>query len=88
MKITRLTTWQAAPRWLFLRIDTDEGVSGWGEPVIEGRAATVEAATTLFDADTFDRVSAGFRRSSVLARAVPSVRGMLQYHRYAFGPTD
>src|SRR5690606_24139445 len=44
MKITRLTTWHAAPRWLFLRIDTDEGISGWGEPVIEGRADTVEAA--------------------------------------------
>src|SRR5690606_36256575 len=44
MKITRLSTWHAAPRWLFLRIDTDEGISGWGEPVIEGRADTVEAA--------------------------------------------
>jgi galactonate dehydratase len=25
-------------------VDTDEGVSGWGEPVVEGRARTVEAA--------------------------------------------
>lgn len=46
------------------------------------------AATNLFDADTFERVSAGFRRSRRLARAVPPVHGMLQYHRYAFGPTD
>lgn len=44
MKIVGLTTYQAAPRWLFLKIETDEGISGWGEPVIEGRAATVEAA--------------------------------------------
>ena len=44
MKIVRLTTYQAAPRWLFLKIETDEGITGWGEPVIEGRAATVEAA--------------------------------------------
>src|SRR5690606_13111016 len=44
MKITRLKTWQVPPRWLFLKIETDEGVYGWGEPVIEGRAATVEAA--------------------------------------------
>jgi len=44
MKITRLATWRVPPRWLFLKIETDEGVSGWGEPVIEGRAATVEAA--------------------------------------------
>ena len=44
MKITRFTTYHAAPRWLFLKIDTDAGISGWGEPVIEGRAQTVEAA--------------------------------------------
>ncbi|MGO2241894.1 MAG: galactonate dehydratase [Halomonas sp.] len=44
MKITRLKTWQVPPRWLFLKIETDEGCYGWGEPVVEGRAATVEAA--------------------------------------------
>ncbi|MGH8147916.1 MAG: galactonate dehydratase, partial [Rhodanobacteraceae bacterium] len=44
MKITRLTTFKVPPRWLFLRIDTDTGPSGWGEPVVEGRAATVAAA--------------------------------------------
>ena len=44
MKITRLSTFLVAPRWLFLRIDTDEGVTGWGEPVVEGRAETVRAA--------------------------------------------
>ncbi len=27
-----------------LKIDTDEGISGWGEPVVEGRAETVKAA--------------------------------------------
>ncbi|MEC3915897.1 galactonate dehydratase [Nocardia sp. CDC160] len=44
MKITALTTHLVAPRWCFLRIDTDEGITGWGEPVIEGRAHTVAAA--------------------------------------------
>jgi galactonate dehydratase len=43
MKITKLTTFMVPPRWLFLKIDTDEGISGWGEPVLEGRAATVAA---------------------------------------------
>ena len=43
MKITNLKTWQVPPRWLFLKIETDEGYCGWGEPVIEGRAAAVEA---------------------------------------------
>ncbi len=32
------------PRWLFIRIETDAGIVGWGEPVVEGRAATVAAA--------------------------------------------
>jgi galactonate dehydratase len=44
MKITRLTTYLAPPRWLFLKIETDEGLSGWGEPVVEGRAQSVAAA--------------------------------------------
>ncbi|MEK9523372.1 galactonate dehydratase [Streptomyces venezuelae] len=44
MKITSLRTYLVAPRWCFLRIDTDEGVTGWGEPVVEGRAHTVAAA--------------------------------------------
>ncbi|WEH13350.1 galactonate dehydratase [Streptomyces sp. VNUA24] len=44
MKITGLETFLVAPRWLFLRVTTDEGVTGWGEPVIEGRAETVRAA--------------------------------------------
>lgn len=29
---------------MFLKIETDEGIAGWGEPVIEGRASSVEAA--------------------------------------------
>jgi galactonate dehydratase len=44
MKITKLTIYKVPPRWLFLRIDTDTGPSGWGEPVVEGRAHTVAAA--------------------------------------------
>ena len=44
MKITALKTFIVPPRWLFLKIETDEGISGWGEPVVEGRAHTVETA--------------------------------------------
>ncbi|MFI6496051.1 galactonate dehydratase [Nonomuraea typhae] len=43
MKISGFELFLVAPRWLFLRVDTDEGVSGWGEPVVEGRAETVAA---------------------------------------------
>ncbi|MGY8542719.1 galactonate dehydratase [Paracidovorax citrulli] len=44
MKITRLTTFLVPPRWCFLKIETDEGIDGWGEPILEGRAHTVAAA--------------------------------------------
>ena len=44
MKITSVTTYTVPPRWLFVKVTTDEGVTGWGEPVLEGRAATVAAA--------------------------------------------
>ena len=44
MKITKLTTYIVPPRWLFLKIDTDEGFFGWGEPVVEGRAHSVATA--------------------------------------------
>ncbi len=43
-KIARFETFLVAPRWLFLRVETDDGVIGWGEPVVEGRAATVRTA--------------------------------------------
>ncbi len=41
MKITALRTYLVAPRWLFLKVETDEGLSGWGEPVLEGHAETL-----------------------------------------------
>lgn len=44
MKIKSYVLYQVPPRWLFLKISTDEGIIGWGEPVIEGRAATVKEA--------------------------------------------
>ena len=44
MKITKLSTYRVAPRWMFLKMETDAGLSGWGEPIVEGRARTVETA--------------------------------------------
>lgn len=45
-------------------------------------------AATFFDAATFSRTPAGFRFAKRLVRAVPPLRGALQYHRYAFGPVN
>lgn len=44
LQISDLKLYIVPPRWLFLKIETDEGISGWGEPVIEGKAKTVKAA--------------------------------------------
>ncbi|PIE65746.1 MAG: galactonate dehydratase [Desulfobacterales bacterium] len=44
MKITGYKTYIVPPRWLFLKLETDEGICGWGEPVLEGKAHTVETA--------------------------------------------
>lgn len=44
MKIAKLELFTVKPRWLFLRMETDSGIVGWGEPIVEGRAHTVKAA--------------------------------------------
>jgi len=44
VRVTALELFAVPPRWLFLKVSTDEGVAGWGEPIVEGRAATVAAA--------------------------------------------
>jgi galactonate dehydratase len=43
MKITAVDTYIVAPRWLFMKISTDEGFVGWGEAVLEGHAETMAA---------------------------------------------
>ena len=47
MKIVRIETFLVPPRWLFCRIETDDGTVGWGEPVVEGRAEVVRAAVDV-----------------------------------------
>ncbi|PYK31191.1 MAG: galactonate dehydratase, partial [Verrucomicrobia bacterium] len=44
LRITRLETFLVKPRYLFLKVHTDEGVVGLGEPILEGRARTCAAA--------------------------------------------
>ncbi|HXA04063.1 MAG TPA: galactonate dehydratase [Bryobacteraceae bacterium] len=44
LKITRLETFLVKPRWLFLKIHTNAGIVGLGEPITEGRALTCAEA--------------------------------------------
>lgn len=43
MKIREVNTYKVRPRWGFVEIITDEGISGWGEAVLEGHCSTVLA---------------------------------------------
>lgn len=43
MKISKMELFLVPPRWLFLKLTTDDGLEGWGEPIVEGHAAAVAA---------------------------------------------
>ena len=43
MKITAVNTYFVRPRWGFVEIVTNEGITGWGEAVLEGHAKAVLA---------------------------------------------
>ncbi|MEV4543948.1 galactonate dehydratase [Micromonospora echinaurantiaca] len=42
--IARVETFLVAPRWLFVRVETTDGIVGWGEATCEGRSETVRTA--------------------------------------------
>ncbi len=46
--IARVETFPVAPRWLFVRIETEDGLVGWGEASLEGYADVVRAAVDQF----------------------------------------
>lgn len=48
MKLSRIETYQVPPRWLFVRLETDDGLVGWGEASLEGYAEAVEGALEAF----------------------------------------
>jgi galactonate dehydratase len=48
MKIGRIETFYAPPRWLFVRVESDDGAVGWGEASLEGWAEAVDGAFEAF----------------------------------------
>ena len=44
LRVTRLETFLVQPRWLFLKVHTNAGIVGLGEPILEGRAKTCATA--------------------------------------------
>lgn len=55
MRITKLETFLVKPRWLFLRMHTDGGLVGLGEPILEGRALTVAQAVAELEPYLLDK---------------------------------
>jgi galactonate dehydratase len=47
IKITKIETFYVQPRSVFLKMSTDAGIVGWGEPCLEGKSETV--ATEVHD---------------------------------------
>ncbi len=44
MKVKTIELFKVPPRWLFVKITTESGIVGWGEPIVEGKADTVLSA--------------------------------------------
>jgi galactonate dehydratase len=44
MKIGRIETFYVQPRWLFVRVESDDGAVGWGEASLEGHSEAVDGA--------------------------------------------
>ena len=50
MKITGVETFHVKPRWIFVKVTTDEGIIGWGECDLEGyNLVTAAAVDSLKD---------------------------------------
>lgn len=44
MHVSDYELFAVPPRWLLLRLETNDGLVGWGEPIVQGRLETVRAA--------------------------------------------
>ena len=58
MKISSFTVYRVKPRWIFIKLVTDEGIEGWGEMISGTKTETVvagatELAQTLIGRDPF-----------------------------------
>lgn len=43
MKISKITVYKVKPRWIFVKLSTDEGIDGWGEMISGTKTETVVA---------------------------------------------
>ncbi|MDN5926806.1 MAG: galactonate dehydratase [Hyphomicrobiales bacterium] len=69
--IAEIKTFRVPPRWIFVRVTTDDGVVGWGESIIPKRAGAVVAAIEDmarnlqgYDADRIEDIAQRLRRGA------------------------
>lgn len=51
MEVTGYEIFTVPPRWVFLKIETSEGIVGWGEPAVEGHSETLCSAVSALVED-------------------------------------
>lgn len=89
-RIARVETFQIPPRWIFVRVTTDTGATGWGEAIIPKRARGVlgtiaDLTDVVMGADPFrvedlwQRMHRGgfFRTGPVLGTAIAAIEQAL-----------
>lgn len=55
MKVTGITVYQVKPRWIFVKVSTDEGIDGWGEMISGTKTETVVAGAKEIGANLIGR---------------------------------
>jgi galactonate dehydratase len=45
-RVSNYELYSVPPRWVFVKLETTAGITGWGEPVLEGRSRTMLAAVS------------------------------------------
>lgn len=46
MEVTGYEVFTVPPRWVFLKLETSEGIVGWGEPAVQGHSKTLCSAVS------------------------------------------
>lgn len=75
MKITKVNTYHVRPRWGFVEIETDAGITGWGEAVLEGHCDAVLACVNEMTSYLLGRDPADIEDISALLYRAGFYRG-------------
>jgi galactonate dehydratase len=90
MRIARIESFPVPPRWIFVRLETEDGLVGWGEAIVPKRVRAVrgaiaDLAENLMGApsdaieDAWQRMFRGafFRRGPILMTAIAAIEQAL-----------